>query len=260
MSEIWCVSSGKGGVGKTFAATGLGISLAKLRKKVLLVDFDISGANLHTILGLKDFKHSLLDGLNTEASCQDMIVKSGFANLDFIPGFTVPQLGQELCTFKVDALISQLKVLKYDIIIFDLGPGAQKSNFSLMNYADRNFVITNCETTSIEKTYSFIEQYITNHGRSKNLHILVNFCRSQQHLMLGKSFESVLFKKHDINVRFSAGLRFDNAVWQSTFMTAANVPANQANVFALMPYSDVCHDFYKICKQLIDPSELRAVS
>lgn len=127
MSEIWCVASGKGGVGKTFAATGLGISLAKLRKKVLLVDFDISGANLHTVLGLKDFKNSILDGLNSAATGKDMIIKSGFANLDFIPGFIVPQLGQELCTFKVDALLAELKGLKYDIIIFDLGPGAQKS-------------------------------------------------------------------------------------------------------------------------------------
>jgi flagellar biosynthesis protein FlhG len=256
MAEIWCVASGKGGVGKTFAATGLGISLAKLRKKVLLVDFDISGANLHTVLGLKDFKTSILDGLNTSANGKEMIMPSGFSNLDFIPGFIVPQLGQELCTFKVDALLQKLKSLKYDVIIFDLGPGAQKANFSLMNYADRNFVITNCEPTSIEKTYSFIEQYIASEGRTKTLHILVNFCRSQQHQTLGKSFESVLFKKHDINIRYSAGIRFDNAVWQSAFMTSSNMQ----NVFALMPYSDVCHDFYKICKQLIDPSDLRAVS
>ncbi|AZZ38112.1 hypothetical protein CIK05_15320 [Bdellovibrio sp. qaytius] len=256
MAEIWCVASGKGGVGKTFAATGLGISLAKLRKKVLLVDFDISGANLHTVLGLRDFKNSILDGLNSSATGKDMIMSSGFSNLDFIPGFIVPQLGQELCTFKVDALLQQLQTLKYDVIIFDLGPGAQKANFSLMNYADRNFVITNCEPTSIEKTYSFIEQYIATEGRTKTLHILVNFCRSQQHQTLGKSFESVLFKKHDVNIRFSAGIRFDNAVWQSTFMTSSNMQ----NVFALMPYSEVCHDFYKICKQLIDPSELRAVS
>ena len=222
----------------------------------MLVDFDISGANLHTVLGLKEFKTSIFDGLNSGANGKDLIMHSGFSNLDFIPGFIVPQLGQELCTFKVDALLKDLKSLKYDVIIFDLGPGAQKANFSLMNYADRNFVITNCEPTSIEKTYTFIEQYIASEGRTKTLHILVNFCRSQQHQTLGKSFESVLFKKHDVNVRYSAGIRFDNAVWQSTFMTSSNMQ----NVFALMPYSEVCHDFYKICKQLIDPSDLRAVS
>lgn len=256
MSEIWCVASGKGGVGKTFVASGLGISLAKLRKKVLLVDFDISGANLHTVLGLKEFKKSIVDGLASAENCSDMIMRSPFSNLDFIPGFIVPQLGQELCTFKVDSLLQQLKKLHYDVIIFDLGPGAQKANFSLMAYAGRNFIVTNCEPTSIEKTYSFIEQYVAHDGNTKNLHLLVNFCRSQQHQALGKSFESVLFKKHDINVRFSAPIRFDNAVWQSTFMSTSNLQ----NVFALMPYSEVCHDFYKICKHLIDPSELRAVS
>lgn len=257
MAEIWCVASGKGGVGKTFVASGFGISLAKLRKKVLLVDFDISGANLHTILGLKEFKKSILDGLNSSAEgCRDMIMRSTFPNLDFIPGFIVPQLGQELCTFKVDALLEQLKKLDYDVIIFDLGPGAQKANFSLMAYANRNFIISNCEPTSVEKTYSFIEQYVAHGGNKKNLHLLANFCRSSQHRGLAKSLESALFKKHDIHVRFSGAISFDNAVWQSTFMNTSNLQ----NVFALMPYSEVCHDFYKICKQLIDPSELRAVS
>lgn len=256
MSEIWCVASGKGGVGKTFIASGLGISLAKLRKKVLLVDFDISGANLHTVLGLKEFKKSILDGLNSSENGKDMVTKSTFPNLDFIPGFIVPQLNQELCLFKVDALLNQLKTLKYDIIIFDLGPGAQKANFSLMNYAHRNFVVTNCEPTSLEKTYSFIEQMVAHEAPTKNLHLIVNFCRSQSHQNLSKSIESVIFKKHGLNTKFSASVRHDNAVWQSTFMATSNLQ----NVFALMPYSEVCHDFYKICKQLIDPSDLRAVS
>jgi MinD-like ATPase involved in chromosome partitioning or flagellar assembly len=125
-----------------------------------------------------------------------------------------------------------------------------------MKYATRNFLVTNCEPTSIEKTYSFIDYMVQTKSHVQNLHVLVNFCRSQMHLSLGKSFESVLFKKHGLNVAFSAGIRFDNAVWQTTFMTSSNLQ----NVFALMPYSEVCHDFYKICKQLIDPSELRAVS
>lgn len=256
MSEIWCVASGKGGVGKTFASSGLGISLAKLRKKVLLVDFDISGANLHTVLGLKDFKKSIVDGLTSAENCEDMIMHSTFPNVDFIPGFVVPQLGSELCTFKVDALLQQLRKLNYDIIIFDLGPGALKANFSLMAYADRNFVITNCEPTSIEKTNSFVEQYVANGGNTKNLHLIVNFCRSQQHESLASSLHAYFLKKYDINVRFSASVRYDNAVWQSTFMTTSKLQ----NVFALMPYSEVCHDFYKICKHLIDPRELRAVS
>jgi flagellar biosynthesis protein FlhG len=256
MSEIWCVASGKGGVGKTFASSGLGISLAKLRKKVLLVDFDISGASLHTILGLKDFKKSIIDGLDSSENLNEMIMKSSFPNVDFIPGFVVPQLANELCTFKVDALLQELRKLNYDVIIFDLGPGAMKANFSLMSYADRNFVITNCEPTSIEKTSSFIAQYVANEGNTKNIHLLVNFCRSQQHESLASSLRSLLLQKHDINVSFSASLRYDNAVWQSTFMNTSKLQ----NVFALMPYSEVCHDFYKICKHLVDPRELRAVS
>ena len=256
MSEIWCVASGKGGVGKTFISSGLGISLAKLRKKVLLIDFDISGANLHTVLGLNEYKKSILDGFHSAENLQDMVHKSTFANLDFVPGFSVPQLSQELCVLKMESLVAGLKKLNYDIVIFDLGPGAQKANLSIMNFADKNFLVTNCEPTSLEKTYRFVDQMVEEKMPIKNLHLMVNFCRSQQHKILGLSLESIILKKHGVHATFMGAIQFDNAVWQSTFMSSSQLQ----NVFALMPYSEVCHDFYKICKQFIDPKELRAVS
>lgn len=256
MSEVWCVASGKGGVGKTFVSSGLGISLAKLRKKVLLIDFDISGANLHTILGLKEFKHSMTEALDHSENLQNLIHKSSFTNLDFIPGFSMPALGHQMCQLKIEKFFKDVRQLNYDIIIFDLGPGVQNVNLSVMNWADRHFLVTNCEPTGIEKTYALIDYLIQEKVSVRNIHLLTNFCRSLQHQNLGRSMESVLFKKHGMHVRYSAGIKFDNAVWQSTFMTNSNLQ----NVFALMPYAEVCHDFYKICKHLIDPSELRAVS
>lgn len=256
MSEIWCVASGKGGVGKTLISSGFGISLAKLRKKVLLVDFDLSGANLHTILGLPQNKNSILDHSDSAHEIKALITKSTFSNLDFISGFTMPHLNHELGLLKAESLVQNLKILNYDIVIFDLGPGASKANLTLMNFANKNFLVTNCEPTSIEKTYRFVDQMVEEKSEIRNLQLMVNFCRSTQHRSLGNSIESVIFKKHAIKAFYAGSVQFDNAVWQSTFMSTSQVQ----NVFALMPYSEVCHDFYKICKQFIDPSELRAVS
>ena len=44
---IWSVGGGKGGIGKSVATVNIGCALALGGKKVILVDADLGGANLH---------------------------------------------------------------------------------------------------------------------------------------------------------------------------------------------------------------------
>ena len=53
MSEVIVITSGKGGVGKTTTAANIGIGLAQLGKKVVMVDTDIGLRNLDVVLALK---------------------------------------------------------------------------------------------------------------------------------------------------------------------------------------------------------------
>ena len=50
--QIWSVGGGKGGIGKSLLTASLGWQLARMGKRVVLVDADLGGANLHTCLGL----------------------------------------------------------------------------------------------------------------------------------------------------------------------------------------------------------------
>ncbi|MGD8894274.1 MAG: P-loop NTPase, partial [Desulfobacterales bacterium] len=54
MAQIYPIGGGKGGVGKTFITASLGALLAKSGKKVVLIDLDLGGSNLHTVLGIND--------------------------------------------------------------------------------------------------------------------------------------------------------------------------------------------------------------
>ena len=47
------VMSGKGGVGKSFVAAGLASSLARRGYDTVIIDLDLGGANVHTLLGIK---------------------------------------------------------------------------------------------------------------------------------------------------------------------------------------------------------------
>ena len=51
IKHIVAIGSGKGGVGKTTVAVNLAVSLAKLGHRVGLIDADIYGPNVPTMLG-----------------------------------------------------------------------------------------------------------------------------------------------------------------------------------------------------------------
>ena len=54
MSEIYVITSGKGGVGKTTTTANIGVGLAMRGKKVVLVDTDTGLRNLDLLLGLEN--------------------------------------------------------------------------------------------------------------------------------------------------------------------------------------------------------------
>ena len=51
--KLSSIGGGKGGIGKSIVTLGLGIALARQGKKVILIDADLGGANLHTLMGIR---------------------------------------------------------------------------------------------------------------------------------------------------------------------------------------------------------------
>src|SRR5260221_11170830 len=65
--RVIAVGGGKGGIGKTLVTANLGIALAQRGCKVVLVDADLGGANLHTCLGISQPAVTLSDYLTERA-------------------------------------------------------------------------------------------------------------------------------------------------------------------------------------------------
>ena len=87
MSEVIVVTSGKGGVGKTTTSANVGTGLAKLNKKVVLIDTDIGLRNLDVVMGLENrIVYNLVDVV--EGNCrpkQAMIKDKRYDNLYLLP-------------------------------------------------------------------------------------------------------------------------------------------------------------------------------
>jgi flagellar biosynthesis protein FlhG len=66
--RVISIGGGKGGIGKSLISANLGIELARRGKKVILVDADLGGANLHTTLGIDVPRRTLSDYIERRSS------------------------------------------------------------------------------------------------------------------------------------------------------------------------------------------------
>ena len=158
--KIWAVASGKGGVGKTFVSTSLGITLTKLGYTVVIADLDPTGANVHTALGHKPSELNLRHWVEQSRALPELLTPTNVPKLSFIQGFWDNWTAFTWTPEQLNALTLQLRDLKADFVIADLGPGAAESQLALFNAADEKILVTTPEPTSIEKTYRFLEGHI----------------------------------------------------------------------------------------------------
>ncbi len=161
MSILIPVAGGKGGVGKSIVSLNMAIAVAAQCKKVILCDFDLGAANLHTMLGLKNNQAGLGNYIYRQQDrLENLVQATGIPNLYFIAGDCLFPGAANMDFFTKKKLMKDLFRLQTDYLILDLGAGSSYNvlDFYLMTY-DGILVVTP-EITSILNAYSFLKSAI----------------------------------------------------------------------------------------------------
>lgn len=149
MGEVYVITSGKGGVGKTTTTANIGAALAMDGKKVVLLDADIGLRNLDVVLGLENrIVYDLIDV--TEGTCrlkQALVRDKRFEGLYLLPAAQTrdknavsPKQMQDLC--------KDLKE-QFDYILIDCPAGIEQGFKNAVAGADRAIVVTIPEVSAV---------------------------------------------------------------------------------------------------------------
>lgn len=157
LGKVLAVTSGKGGVGKTFVSANLAAALAKRGHRVLVLDADLGLANLDVVLNLYP-KVTLHDVFTGKAKLEEAIVRApgGFSVL--LAGSGMVEYSRLTSEVRDDFLrIMSGLIPHYDIIILDTGAGISDVVLFAVSLASEVLVVATPEPTSLTDAYATIK-------------------------------------------------------------------------------------------------------
>jgi len=169
VSQVIVVTSGKGGVGKTTTTANVGTGLAKLGKKVCLIDTDIGLRNLDVVMGLENrIVYNLVDVV--EGNCR---VKQALIRDKRHPGLYLMPSAQtrDKSAVSPGQMIKVIEHLKeqFDYIILDCPAGIEQGFQNAIAGADRALVVTTPEVSAIRDADRIIGLLEANGFKQMNL-------------------------------------------------------------------------------------------
>ena len=173
LGKVVAVTSGKGGVGKTFVSANLAAALAKLGHKVLVLDADLGLANLDVVLNLYP-KITLHDVFTGKAKLEDAIVRApgGFSVL--LAGSGMVEYSRLSPEVRDDFLrIMAGLVPHYDVVLLDTGAGISDVVLFAVSMASEVIVVATPEPTSLTDAYATIKVLVGQQKR-QSVRMVIN--------------------------------------------------------------------------------------
>ncbi len=180
--RVICVTSGKGGVGKTNITANLAYALAAAGQRVLVLDADLNLANIDVLLGLTP-RYNLHHVFTGEKSLPEVMIP-GPGGIKILPGASgimeLAALNEEQRLY----FLTEMTALedKIDIMLIDTGAGINDNVIYFNLAAQERIVVLTPEPTSLTDAYALIKVLSTRHN-VKRFKIIINMALSKSEAM-----------------------------------------------------------------------------
>jgi flagellar biosynthesis protein FlhG len=156
--RVVAFAGGRGGIGRSVLAANVGVYLAQIGKRVVVVDADLGGASLHTMLGMDRPPSSLSQMIDRQTDhLRKLILDTSIQNLQLLAGAGDRFGVANLRPTQKERLLQQLRTIEADFVLLDVGAGTSFNVLDLFLIADVGVMVVVPEPTAVEAFYRFLK-------------------------------------------------------------------------------------------------------
>ncbi|MBU0960433.1 MAG: MinD/ParA family protein, partial [Proteobacteria bacterium] len=171
--RVYAITSGKGGVGKTAVVANVAVSLARLGKKVLILDADLGLANIDVVFGLAP-RFNLNHFFAGEQELAD-ILADGPHGIKILPAGSGVQNFTRLDSQQKLKLLDGLDMMHndFDFVLIDTEAGISENVTYFNTAAQEILIVTTPDPTAITDAYALMKLLSTQY-HEKRFNLVVN--------------------------------------------------------------------------------------
>jgi len=223
--QVIAVTGGKGGVGKTNISVNMSLALAKLGKRVVLLDADLGLANVDLLLGLKAEKN-IADVLSGNCDLKDILLETT-GGIKVIPASSGTQSLASMGPQEHAGLINAFSDLEdeLDVLVIDTAAGISDTVVSFVRAAQEILLVVCDEPSSITDAYALVKILNRDYGVSK-FRVVANMTRTDKEgLNLFNKLANVTGRFLDVTLQYAGEVPFDETIRKAVQKQQAAIEA-----------------------------------
>jgi septum site-determining protein MinD len=175
MGEVIVITSGKGGVGKTTTTANIGVGLATLDKKVVVIDTDLGLRNLDVVMGLENrIVYNLVDVVEGKCRAKQALIKDKrYESLYLLPSAQTKDKSA-VSPEQMKKLTEELAE-EFDYVLVDCPAGIEQGFQNAIAGATRAIIVTTPEVAAIRDADRIIGLLTKN--QMQQLELVINKIR-----------------------------------------------------------------------------------
>ncbi len=247
-TNVYSITSGKGGVGKTAVVANLAYTLASMEKRVLILDADLGLANIDVVFGLSP-TYNLNHFFTGEQSLADVMIE-GPKGIQIIPAGSGVQNFTRLDGRQKMRLLDGLDSMHnhFDYVLIDTEAGISE-NVTYFNTAAQDIlVVTTPEPTAITDAYALMKLLSTQY-HEKKFNLVVNQIQNEDDALdVYRKLTMVANRYLDISIDFLGSIPEDKQMIEAI--------RKQKVICELFPASRITHAFQQLGSRIcLEPSQ-----